>query len=279
MGPFEGSHVPFTLGGVTRPIFDEPPPYAIAHRGSRVLWPENTLTAFRGAVELGFRWLETDLHQTRDGTIVCIHDDTVDRTTDGTGRVADLTLAEVKALDAGYRFRRDHDHPFRGRGVRVPTLEEVVSEFSDVKLVVDLKQDGMERGLADLITRFDLWDRLIVGSFSGERLARFRRETDGRVATSTGPKETFRVWLRSWIGAPPHVADALQVPRFYWGLPVVTKRTVAAAHRAGMQVHVWTVNEPDVMGELLDWGVDGLITDRPDLLKTVLEGRGIWQGA
>ncbi len=87
------------------------------------------------------------------------------------------------------------------------------------------------------------------------------------------------MWLRSWIGTPPHVADALQVPRFYWGLPVVTKRTVAAAHRAGMQVHVWTVNEPDVMGELLDWGVDGLITDRPDLLKTVLEGRGIWQGA
>ncbi len=264
---------------MTRPIFEEAPPYAIAHRGSRVLWPENTLTAFRGAVALGFRWLETDLHQTRDGTIVCIHDDTVERTTDGRGKVAEMTLAELKTLDAGYRFRRDGDHPFRGAGIRVPTFEEVVTEFPGVKLIVDLKQDGMERRLADLIAQYELWDRLIVGSFSDDRLSRFRRETGGRVATSTGPKETLRVWLRSWLGAPPAVADALQVPRWYWGLPVVTRRTVAAAHRAGMQVHVWTVNEPDVMGELLDWGVDGLITDRPDLLKAVLESRGVWQGA
>ena len=244
-----------------------------------MLWPENTLTAFRGAVEIGFHWLETDLHQTADGTIVCIHDDTVDRTTDGKGRVADMTLAEVKTLDAGFRFRQGREHPFRGQGIRIPTLEEVVAELPGVKLIVDLKQDGMERRLADLITQYDLWDRLIVGSFSDERLARFRRETADRVATSTGPKETFRVWLRCWVGTPPAVADALQVPRSYWGLPVVTKRTVAAVHRAGMQMHVWTVDEPDVMAELLDWGVDGIITDRPDVLKGVLEARGVWQGA
>jgi glycerophosphoryl diester phosphodiesterase len=234
--------------------------------------------AFSGAVALGYRWLETDLHLTADGVVVCLHDDRVDRTTDGAGAVWDLAWDEVRSLDAGYRHVMEGDHPFRGRGIGIPTLEEVATTFPDVRLVVDLKQDGLEAPLAALVDRLDLWDRLIVGSFGGGRLVRFRRETAGRVATSTGPVETLRAWraARRRAGVPEVPADAVQVPRSYRGLPVVSPKTVDGFHRGGLDVHVWTVNDQTEMTRLLDWGVDGVITDRPDLLKDVLVGRGEW---
>ncbi len=155
-----------------------------------------------------------------------------------------------------------------------------MTSFPDVRLVVDLKQDGLEAPLAGLIGRLDLWDRLVVGSFGGDRLVRFRRETGGRVATSTGPGETLRAWrtARRRAGVPDVPADAVQVPRTYRGLRVITPRTVAGFHRGGLDVHVWTVDDPAEMRRLLDWGVDGLITDRPDLLKDVLVERGEWAG-
>ncbi len=249
---------------------------AIAHRGSRILWPENTMTAFRGAVDLGYRWLETDLHATSDGVLVCIHDDTVDRTTDGSGPASEKTLAEIQSLDAGYRHRSSGEWRFRGSGVRIPTLEEVASSFEGASLVVDLKQDGLEALLVDLVDRLGLWDRLVVGSFSDERLARFRTLSGGRVRTSTGPGETLKAWRRAWVGTPERFADAVRVPRTHFGFPVVTRRTVAGFHRGGYQVHVWTVNSEKWMNRLLDWEVDGIITDRPDLLRSVLERRSLW---
>lgn len=263
---------------MTRPVLTGSRPFAIAHRGSRTLWPENTMHAFAGAVALGYGWLETDLHLTADGVVVCIHDDTLDRTTDGSGPVWDRRWEEVRALDAGYRLGIDGDHPFRGQGIGIPSLEEVVTTFPDVRLIVDLKQDGLEGPLTDLVDRLDLWDRLIVGSFGGERLVRFRRRTDGRVATSTGPTETLRAWraARRRSRVPDVPADAVQVPRSYRGLRVVTPKTVDGFHRGGLDVHVWTVNEAAEMHRLLDWGVDGIITDRPDLLKDVLAERGEW---
>lgn len=262
-----------------RPVLDGPLPHAIAHRGSRLLWPENTMRAFRGAVELGYRWLETDLHITRDGVLVCLHDDTVDRTTDGSGFVWDLTFAELGRLDAGYRFEERSVRPRRGSGLTVPSFAELMAAFDDIRVIVDLKQDGLEAPLARAVEDLDLWDRLIVGSFSDERLRRFRDLTGGRVATSTGSSVTRSLWKRSWFGTPAPVADAIQVPVWYRGLPIVNARTVVGFHRGGFQVHVWTVNRAARMRRLLDAGVDGIITDRPDVLRDVLIERGRWTGA
>lgn len=243
-----------------------------------MLWPENTMVAFDGAVSLGFEWLETDLHVTSDDVVVCHHDHTLDRTTDAAGRVSERTFAELASVDAGFTHDPAAGFPFRGTGIGVPSLEEVATTFPQARIVVDLKQDGVEAPLAALVQRLHLWDRLVVGSFSDARLRRFRRLTGGRVATSTGPGAILVRWAASGVRARPPVAHALQVPMRYGPMRVITERTVAAHRRAGSQVHVWTVNERPVMERLLDWGVDGIITDRPDLLRDVMTARGVWTG-
>lgn len=253
------------------------PKLAIAHRGSRELWPENTMEAFSGAIDLGFRHLETDLRVTADEVLVCIHDPTVDRTTEAVGQVSGYDHSDLARFDAGHRHGGRGEHRFRGLGVRVPTLEEAVSSFPDVSFVVDLKTERAIGPLARLIERLGLHDRLIVGSFSDARLALFRAVSRNRVATSTGATSTRNWLLASRMGRPATgPAAALQVPRTSRGLRVVDRRLVDAAHARGLQVHVWTVNDPAEMSELLQLGVDGLITDRPDLLKEVLEARGEW---
>ncbi len=253
-------------------------PFAIAHRGSRILWPENTMVAFQGAVSLGYSWLETDVHVTADGVVVCLHDHTLDRTTSASGPVATRTFAELADIDAGYHHGPSEGHPFRGSRAVIPSLEEVVTTFPDVRVVVDLKRDGTEAALAHLVDRLALWDRLVVGSFSDARLRRFRALTGGRVATSTGPRATMVRWAASGARLRPRAAPALQVPMTYGRMRVVTRRSVAAHRNAGSQVHVWTVNEEPVMEQLLEWGVDGIITDRPDLLRGVMTRRGAWTG-
>ena len=249
-------------------------PIAMAHRGSRTLWPENTMRAFQGAVDLGYRYLETDLHLTADGVLVCLHDHTLDRTTDGTGKVWHQTLADLKRLDAGFRFDPIHHFPHRGTGVTIPTFEEVATTFPETVLTVDLKQRGLEEALLESIRQFDLWERVIVGSFTDARLRRFRKLAGGRVATSAGPQETLSFVVRARAGRPRAMqADVLQVPVRQGGLTLVDRVTVDAAHRLDMQVHVWTINDPDEMSDLLDLGVDGLVTDRPDLLAELLKDR------
>ncbi len=246
----------------------------MAHRGSGLLWPENTMVAFQGAVDLGYRYLETDLQITRDGVLVTIHDDTVDRTTDGTGFVSDYSVEELRTLDAGYRFERDGDYRHRGQGVQVPTLEELATTYPDGVFTLDLKSDGMEAALVELIRRLDLWDRVIVGSFSGSRLRRFRSLVDRPVAISAGPAEILRFLtaVRTNLPYRPR-ADSFQVPVKDRGITIVTPRTVRTARRLGVPLIVWTINRRAEMEELLDLGVDGLITDRPDLLRTLLAER------
>jgi glycerophosphoryl diester phosphodiesterase len=242
------------------------------------MWPENTMLAFGHAHESGLRWLETDLHQSADGHLMCIHDDTVDRTTDGTGSVSDFTAADLEALDAAYEFEIEGDHPYRNQGHGVPTLEDVVNQFDDCRLVVDLKEDGLAESVWALIRRLDIADRIIVGSFSDRRLAQFRSVSGGAVATSAGPRAVVRALAASTVKTPPLLADALQVPVNARGVPIVTARSVEKFHAAGYQVHVWTVNSSKQMHRLLDMSVDAIITDRPDALKAVMIERGVWTG-
>jgi glycerophosphoryl diester phosphodiesterase len=254
------------------------PPVPIAHRGSRTLWPENTDVSFQSAYDLGYRHIETDLHMSADGVLVCFHDDTVERTTEGTGHVEDFTLAELQRLDAGHRHRTEDGFPFRGKGVRVPTLEWLLSTFPDASLVLDLKTDALAEPLAALVDDLDAYERLIVGSFSDARLSEFREITDGRVPVSSG-SALSRLWvLASRVGrGVAGDASALQLPTHMRGVRVVDEKLVHAAHEAGLQVHVWTINERSEMIRLLDMGVDGLVTDRPDILKDLLVERGEWR--
>lgn len=254
-----------------------PPPVAIAHRGSRLLWPENTLKAFGEAVGMGYRHLETDLRLTRDGVLVCFHDATVDRTTNGTGPVVSYDYEELLALDAGYRHADDGRFPFRGHGIQVPSLRTVLDEYPDVSIVVDLKEEGLAQPLASLMDETGTHDRFIVGSFDDQRISSFREASGGKVATSTGTALS-RMWvLASRVGrGGGGEASALQIPTTIRGVRVVDEKLVLAAHAAGLQVHVWTVNDSTEMERLLDLGVDGIVTDRPDRLKELLETRGDW---
>lgn len=237
------------------------------------------MEAFAAAVEMGYSHIETDLHITSDGVLVCVHDDTVDRTTDGSGPVSSLTLGDLRRLDAGYRHGTKAGFPFRGKGVAVPSFEEALSSFPETRFVVDLKADGLAGPLAELLGRTGAHHRLIVGAFSDERLDEFRVVTNGRVATSTG-STLSRMWvLASRVGRHGGGdASALQLPTQIRGVKVVDGKLIGAAHDAGLQVHVWTVNRRDDMAQLLDMGVDGLVTDRPDVLKGLLEERGQWVG-
>jgi glycerophosphoryl diester phosphodiesterase len=260
-----------------RPFLQGPCPLTFAHRGGSLLWPENTMAAFRGAVEMGYRYLETDLHATRDGALVLIHDDTLERTTDGRGPVWEHTLAELKRFDAGYRFSPDggRTYPYRGQGVTVPALEEVVEAFPEVRLNVEIKQEQPPAvaAVVDFIEKRSLQDRLLVASFRDHVVREFRSASGGAVATSAAQGEARRFWLASRLRLERLLRipyDALQVPARYGSRTVVDRRLVEAAHRRGLQVHVWTVDEPEEMRRLLGLGVDGLMSDRPDLLLEVV---------
>ncbi|MGA7271332.1 MAG: glycerophosphodiester phosphodiesterase [Acidimicrobiia bacterium] len=238
----------------------------IAHRGSRVHWPENTMIAFEGGLEAGANHLETDLHLTADGHIVCFHDDHLDRTTNGSGPIREVTLSELRRLDPGHNHMVDGGFPFRGRGLRVPTLGEVLATFPDVGVVVDLKQPGLEEALVAVLEKMDAWLRVIVGSFSDRRLERVREISGGRAQRSAGPGSARRWWAASrWGRSGPDDFVALQVPPSMFGLGVVDRRLVRAAHRAGLAVHVWTINNLVEMERLWDLGIDAIITDRPEV--------------
>lgn len=224
------------------------------------------MVAFANSLEAGADHLETDLHLTADGQIVCFHDRTVDRTTNGTGPIRSYTLTELRQLDAGYRHHLDGGFPFRGRGLRVPTLGEVLATFPAVGVVVDLKVDGVEEALAALIGRMGAWERVIVGAFSDSRLLRMRQASGGKALISAGPTTVRTWWLTSRFGrGGPGRFAALQIPPSSGGLPVADRRLVDVARNRGMAVHVWTVNQPSEMERLWSIGVDAVITDRVDL--------------
>jgi glycerophosphoryl diester phosphodiesterase len=255
-------------------------PVNLAHRGASARAPENTMEAFRLAVESGTGGLELDVHLTRDGYVVVIHDPTLDRTTDGTGAVAAMTLDELREADTGYTFSPDHEDtfPYRGLGLRIPTLDEVLREFPGVALNIDMKADdsAIAAAVLEILRQADAEDRVLVVSSRRSSVGRFRRISGGRVSTGASRWETGIFYLFSNLRLERFLRpayDALQVPLSHRGLPLVTRRFVQAAHAAGVRVDAWTINEKVEMRRLLDLGVDVIMTDRPGTLADVLQRR------
>ena len=261
-----------------RPFFAqfEHYPLVMAHQGGDGLWPSNTLYAFERAVGLGVDVLEMDVHSTADGVLVVIHDDTVDRTTDGSGAVHDLTLAELKALDAGYDWTPDdgQTHPYRGQGITIPALEELFVAFPGMPMNIEIKQaePSIAAPLCQLIHEYGKANEVLVVSFHEQATKEFR-DVCPEVVTGTGQNEVITLFALSKVfleGAYSPAAEAVQVPEYRSGLHVITQRFVDAAHHRGLQVHAWTINDEADMRRLIDLGVDGLITDYPDRLVRVL---------
>jgi glycerophosphoryl diester phosphodiesterase len=259
------------------PALAEPLPLTFAHRGGAGLWPENTLEAFRGALELGCSHLETDLRMTRDGEIVVMHDARVDRTTDGTGDVAAHTLAQLKRLDAGYRFSPDGtSFPFRGRGLTVPTFAELCAATPAARYNVEIKERSsfdLPRALVAFIERHALSERIVVAAEHHELVRDFRRLSGRRIATSASRRECLKFWFASRLGLTAFLRlpyQALQIPVRVGKATLVTPGLLDAAHREGLAVHVWTIDDPVEMTRLLDLGVDGLMSDHPDRLRAVV---------
>jgi glycerophosphoryl diester phosphodiesterase len=255
-------------------------PLVMAHRGGAGLWPENTARAFAGAVALGADVLEMDLHSTADGALVVIHDATVERTTDGAGRVNSMTLAELKRLDAGYRWTRDDGRtfPFRGKGITVPTLGEVLDKFPKARLNIDLKQaqPSLVKSFCRGLRENRAAGRVTVASFASETLTEFRRECP-EVGTSASLDEVAALSAELQAGRGVGAAAGksrprlVQVPEKVFGRQLVTAELVAAAHRGGLEVHVWTINDEAAMRRMLALGVDGIMTDYPDKLIALLK--------
>ncbi|NLG62189.1 MAG: glycerophosphodiester phosphodiesterase [Candidatus Cloacimonetes bacterium] len=251
-------------------------PLLIAHRGGAGLYPENTLYAFSRAHEL---WqadmLELDVHATADGRCVVIHDPTVDRTTDGTGDVASMTLAELQSLDAAYHFSRDggRTYPLRGRGVRIPTIDEVLEALPTMRITVEVKTGAAQRPLFDALEAAGARDRIILAS-AYDRDRTLFHEWKGALSASVEHGRRFytlhRLHCARFGSLSAHV---VQMPETWDGRRIVTPRFIRDVHRRGSHVHIWTVNETADMERLLDWGADGLVTDRPDRLARVLHAR------
>lgn len=248
----------------------------MAHRGGAGLWPENTMLSFERARDLGVDVIELDVQSTSDGALIVMHDATVDRTTDGTGHVNDLTLAEIKKLDAGSRWSPDgmKTFPWRGQGVKVPTLEEVFTRLPEMRFNIEPKQErpSLAKPLCGMIREKGMINKIIVGSFRQTVLDEFRRECP-EVATSASPNEVSEfigLYKAKRDARHSPVMKALQVPEYFGGVQVLNKDFVEAAHLRSLQVHAWTVNETASMRRLIEIGVDGIMTDYPDRLMSLL---------
>ena len=241
---------------------------ALAHRGFSRDGLENSMAAFKAAVDLGFRYVETDVHGTKDGQAVALHDASLDRTTDGSGEVADLSWAEVKGAKIG--------------GIEpVPLLEDLLGTWPSLRVNIDVKGPSGIAPTADAIERTKAHDRVCLASFSTTRREATIALLSKPVATSAGTREAAAFFAGGFLGAnmaaPLVAVDAVQVPVKLGLVPILTPRHIAAAHAAGKQVHVWTINDKAEMERLIAMGVDGIVSDRADILKEVLLAIGRWE--
>lgn len=254
-------------------------PLNIAHRGGRGLSPEHTIFAYKKALQVGADVLELDVHSTKDGEIIVIHDPKVDRTTDGKGKVNELTLSEIKRLDAGYRFAikrgNKEEYPFRGKRLFIPALQEVFSEFPNQRINIEIKQfePQIEGALFGIIKEMNMTDNVLVVSENSKAIKRFRRISKDAIATGASVVEVrrFVIFMRLKI-LPLYipVADAFQIPEYHGDYHLLTEEFIEKAHKKNIKIHIWTVNEKKDMKRLIKMGVDGIITDYPDLLNEVI---------
>ena len=260
----------------SHPFTDIDDVLVIAHRGGRGLWPENTLYAFEEAIRLGVDVLEFDVHCTSDSVMVVIHDATIDRTTDGSGRVEDQTWDQIQKLDAGYRWTNDEgqSYPYRDTGLRIPTFEDVLKTFPDARMNIELKasKEHAREMFLSLIKAHHSPDLTIIASFQSETIL-YVRENNPQMATAATIGSTFLFWVLnsaylSFSYSPD--AQAFQVPPSIFDLPVVSSSFVQGAHDLNVKVHVWTINDQQEMKRLLETGVDGIMTDYPDRLLSLL---------
>jgi glycerophosphoryl diester phosphodiesterase len=243
------------------PFLDWPGPIAFAHRGGASEAPENTLPAFQRALDLGYQYLETDVHATSDDVVVAFHDDDLQRTCNRPGKIHELTWQELSTA------RVEGKEP-------IPRLAELFDAFPDARVNIDCKTDRVAGPLAEELARADVLDRVCVAAFNDLRLIRLRRRFGDALCTSAGPIELGLLRLTGLAVPGPLAA---QVPITVRGVTVITERFVRSCHRRGLEVHAWTIDDPGEMDRLLDLGVDGIMTDVPATLKDVLIRRGAWR--
>ncbi len=255
------------------PFFGTTKPRVFAHRGGCALGPENTLPAFERGLAAGADGLELDVRLSSDGIVVVCHDDTLDRTTDASGRLDRHTAAELSRVDAGHRYAdAGGKFPYRGCGVGIPTLRDVLRRFRDVPIIMEMKVDHPEMGraLAADVLATSAVDRVCAAA-DGSRAVRAAREALPGIATSATRRDVRLALYRSWAHWPVRNTEygGYQVPETSGLTRVVSPAFIRHAHEAGLEVQVWTVDEAGDMERLLDWGVDGLISNRPDLAVSV----------
>lgn len=262
------------------PFFDVPVPTVIGHRGASGELPENTMAAFERAVAQGAVILETDVHVSRDGALVLFHDDGLERTTDGAGRLAERDLAELQRLDAGFRFSpAGGGFPERGRGHRIPLLEEALRAFPAIRFNIEIKEriPALIAGTVDLVRRLGREDSVLLAAASDDTMRDLRahlEKTGVRTAIGASAGDVVACVRAALDGRPPPAGPmALQVPPGFGGRPLVTRELVTHAHAHDLVVHVWTINEPAEMERLLDLGVDGVMSDFPGRLAEVVARR------
>lgn len=247
------------------PYLDSAGPIAFAHRGGAGVHPENTMPAFAHAVHLGYRYLETDVHATRDGVLLAFHDEDLARTCGVDVKIGEITLQESRHVKV-------HGE------THIPTLDELLETWPEVRLNIDCKADTAVTPLTETLRHAGVRQRVCIGSFSDKRLRHFRSLYGADLCTSMGPREVGQTRLASYVPRTPFSASAhaAQVPLRQGPIPLVDRRFVDFCHERDIHVHVWTIDDADTMHDLLDLGVDGIMTDQPETLKQVMSERGVW---
>ncbi|MEV8514492.1 glycerophosphodiester phosphodiesterase family protein [Dactylosporangium sp. NPDC051484] len=248
------------------PYLDTPGPLGFAHRGGAAAGDENTTAAFARAARLGYKYIETDTHATADGVAVVFHDDTLERLLGRPGRMIDLRWADLRTERVG-------------GAAAVPRLDEVLAAYPDIRFNIDAKTDHAVQPTLEVVERLKAHERVLLASFSSARLRRMRRHAGPAVATSMGMREVAALWAAFQVGrryTPAETVVAVQIPPRYGRIPLATERFVDYCHRAGLHVHLWTIDDPHEIAHFLDIGVDGIMTDHIEVLREVYRARGIW---
>ena len=249
------------------PFFSWGASHAFAHRGGASDAPENTVSAFQMAIDLGYTYLETDVHATSDGVLLAFHDDNLQRTCNHPGKISELTYQQIQEVKV-----EGTEH--------IPTLQELLTLWPEARWNIDCKSDSALAPLVNILKQNNLAERVCLGAFSDRRLRQLREQLGSQYATSLGPKGVARLLLAVAAGRPlrfPPGIHAAQIPAKQGPIPLGSERFIDIAHRSGLSVHYWTIDDPHQMNELLDNGADGIMTDKPAVLKDVLIGRNSWR--